>query len=196
MSAPDHSPGHHPRRRGGGDVIDLSALDQGLNQHDVQMVFDFRDYHYAQNVFMVRTNQVKKDPEPFRLLMQAYNDAVRRMYADPSYALTTALKFWGQGTTEDVVRPEPDFYMKDEWKRRMWFTKELYDACKDVLLNSGAFPTNDFPSYELLTSTFPLVGRCVDAGPGREPQQLGGKECLRALPAAEHPTCIRSAGSE
>jgi len=59
------------------------ALDQGLNQHDVQMVFDFRDYHYAQNVFMVRTNQVKKDPDPFRLLMQAYNEAVQRMYADP-----------------------------------------------------------------------------------------------------------------
>ena len=42
------------------------ALDQGINQHEVQMVFDFRDYHYAQNVFMVRTNEVKKDPEPFR----------------------------------------------------------------------------------------------------------------------------------
>jgi ABC-type nitrate/sulfonate/bicarbonate transport system substrate-binding protein len=130
------------------------ALDQGFNQHDVQMVFDFRDYHYAQNVFMVRTNQVKKDPEQFRLLMRAYNEAVQRMYADPSYALTTALKFWGQGTTEDVVKAELDFYMKNEWKETR-FTKELYDACKDVLLNSGAFPTNDFPSYESLTQNAP-----------------------------------------
>src|SRR6185437_6974959 len=69
------------------------ALDQGLSQHAVQMVFDFRDYRYAQNVFMVRTNAVKKNSEPFRLFMQAYNEAVRRMYADPGYALATAKKY-------------------------------------------------------------------------------------------------------
>jgi len=130
------------------------ALDQGLSQHQVQMVFDFRDYHYAQNVFMVRTNQVKKDAEPFRLLMQAYNEAVQRMYADPAYAASTAEKFWGQGTPEDVLKAELDFYLKDEWKETR-FTRELYDACKDVLLNSGAFPTNDFPSYESVTQDTP-----------------------------------------
>ncbi len=130
------------------------ALDQGLSQHEVQMVFDFRDYRYAQNVFMVRTNQVKKDAEPFRLLMQAYNQAVARMYADPSYAASTAQKFWGQGTTEDVLRSELDFYMKDEWKETR-FTHALYDACKDVLLNSGDFPTSNFPSYESLTQSAP-----------------------------------------
>lgn len=130
------------------------ALDQGLSQHEVQMVFDFRDYRYAQNVFMVRTNQVKKDAEPFRLLMQAYNQAVARMYADPSYAASTAQKFWGQGTTEDVLKSELDFYMKDEWKETR-FTRALYDACKDVLLNSGDFPTSNFPSYESLTQSAP-----------------------------------------
>lgn len=130
------------------------ALDQGLSQHEVQMVFDFRDYRYAQNVFMVRTNQIKKDAEPFRLLMQAYNEAVARMYADPSYAASTAQKFWGQGTTEDVLKSELDFYMKDEWKETR-FTHALYDACKDVLLNSGDFPTSNFPSYESLTQSAP-----------------------------------------
>lgn len=130
------------------------ALDQGIDQHEVQMVFDFRDYHYAQNVFMVRTNQVKKDPEPFRLLMQAYNEAVQRMYADPSYAASTAQKFWGQGTSEDVLKSELDFYIKAEWKETR-FTRELYDACKDVLLNSGDFPTDNFPSYELMTQNAP-----------------------------------------
>lgn len=130
------------------------ALDQGLSQHAVQMVFDFRDYRYAQNVFMVRTNQVKKDPEPFRRLMQAYNDAVQRMYADPSYALSTAIKYWGQGTTQDIVKSELDFYMKDEWKETR-FTPELYNACKDVLLNSGDFPTSNFPSYDSLIQNAP-----------------------------------------
>jgi hypothetical protein len=118
------------------------------------MVFDFRDYRYAQNVFMVRTNDVKKNSEPFRLFMQAYNEAVQRMYADPSYTLATAMKYWSQGTTEDVVKSELDFYMKDEWKETR-FTRELYDACKDVLLNSGDFPAGNFPSYESLTQDAP-----------------------------------------
>ncbi len=130
------------------------ALDQGLSQNSVQMVFDFRDYRYGQNVFMVRTNDIKKDSEPFRLLMQAYSEAVARMYADPDYALSTALKYWGQGTTEDVVKSELNFYMKDEWKETR-FTRELYDACKDVLLNSGDFPAGNFPSYESLTQNAP-----------------------------------------
>jgi len=130
------------------------ALDLGLSQHEVQMVFDFRDYRYAQNVFMVRTNQVKKDPELFRLFMQAYNQAVQRMYADPAYALSTAMKYWGQGTTEDIVKSELAFYMKSEWKETR-FTPELYNACKDVLLNSGDFPTGNFPSFESLSQHAP-----------------------------------------
>ena len=130
------------------------ALDQGLSQNSVQMVFDFRDYRYAQNVFMVRTNEVKKDSEPFRLFMQAYNQAVGRMYADPGYALSTAMKYWSQGTSADVVKSELAFYMKDEWKETR-FTRELYAACKDVLLNSGDFPTGNFPSYESLTQDAP-----------------------------------------
>ncbi|HEX5305699.1 MAG TPA: ABC transporter substrate-binding protein, partial [Dyella sp.] len=130
------------------------ALDEGLSKHQVQIVFDFRKYPYAQNVFMTRTNQVKADPEPFRLFMQAYSDAVKKMYADPDYALKTAIKFWGQGTSTDVVKSELAFYMEDEWKETR-FTRALYEACKDVLLNSGDFPTSNFPSYESLTQNAP-----------------------------------------
>ena len=130
------------------------ALDQGLSSGQLQIVFDFRPYQYAQNVFMARTSQVKQDPTPFRLFMQAYNAAVKRMYADPDYTWKTALKYWGQGTSPDVVKSELDFYMKDEWKETR-FTPALYDACKDVLLNSGDFPTTNFPSYESLTQYAP-----------------------------------------
>lgn len=130
------------------------ALDEGLSSGAVQIAFDFRQYQYAQNVFMARTEQVKKNPTPYKLFMQAYNQAVQKMYADPDYTLKTALKYWGQGTTEQVVKSELDFYMKSEWKETR-FTKGLYDACKDVLLSSGAFPTSNFPSYESLTQDAP-----------------------------------------
>jgi hypothetical protein len=130
------------------------ALDEGLSDSSVQIVFDFRPFPYAQNVFMARTKEVRADAEPYRLFMQAYNDAVKKMYADPDYTLKTALHFWGQGTQEDVVKSELAFYMQAEWKETR-FTRALYDACKDVLLNSNDFPTTNFPSYELVTRDAP-----------------------------------------
>ncbi len=130
------------------------ALDEGLSSGRVQMVFDFRQYPYAQNVFMVRSRKLKADPEPFRLFMEAYNAAVKKMYADPAYTLRTAMKYWGQGTSESVVKSELAFYMKYEWKETA-FPPSLYAACKDVLLHSGDFPTSNFPSYEAVTRYWP-----------------------------------------
>jgi ABC-type nitrate/sulfonate/bicarbonate transport system substrate-binding protein len=130
------------------------ALDEGLSDASVQIVFDFRQYPYGSNVFMARTKEVQADPTPYRLFMQAYNDALKKMYADPGYTLQTALKYWGQGTPESVVKSELDFYMKTEWKDTR-FTRALYEACKDVLLNSNDFPTANFPSYELVTRDAP-----------------------------------------
>ncbi len=130
------------------------ALDEGLSSGQVQMVFDFRKYPYAQNVFMVRANQAKSDPTPFKLFMAAYNAAVAKMYADPAYTLKTAMQYWGQGTTEAVVKSELRFYMKYEWKQT-GFPRSLYAACRDVLLHSGDFPTSHFPSYEEVTRYAP-----------------------------------------
>lgn len=130
------------------------ALDEGLANGSVQIAFDFRKYPYAQNVFMVRTRELKADPTPFKLFMQAYNDAVTKMYADPDYTLKSAMKFWSQGTSESVVKAELAFYMKYEWKETT-FPRSLYDATRDVLLHSGDFPTENFPSYESVTKYAP-----------------------------------------
>ncbi len=130
------------------------ALDEGLSSGQVRILFDFRQFPYGSNVFMVRTSQMKADPTPFRLFMQAYNDAVQKMYADPDYTMKSAMKYWGQGTSEDVVRSELAFYMDKEWKDTK-FTQALYEACRDVLLNSGTFPKSNFPSYDSLTRDAP-----------------------------------------
>lgn len=130
------------------------ALDDGLSSGAVQIAFDFRNYPYASNVFVARTTQVKQNPTPYRLFMQAYNQAVQKMYADPDYTMKTAMKYWGQGATEAVVKSELEFYMNKEWKETS-FTQDLYNACKDVLLNSGDFPTDNFPSYASLTQDVP-----------------------------------------
>jgi ABC-type nitrate/sulfonate/bicarbonate transport system substrate-binding protein len=129
------------------------ALDEGLSSGQVRIIFDFRQYPYGSNVFMVRTRQ-KADPTPFRLFMQAYNDAVSKMYADLDYTMKSAMKYWGQGTTADVVRSELAFYMDKEWKDTR-FTQALYEASRDVLLNSGTFPKSNFPSYDSLTRDVP-----------------------------------------
>ena len=130
------------------------ALDEGLASGAVQIVFDFRQYPYAQNVFVARTAELKADPVPFTLFMRAYNEAVKKMYADPAYALKSAMQYWGQGTSKDVVKAELAFYMKYEW-RGTAFTRPLYEACRDVLLHSGDFPPGNFPSYSSVTRYAP-----------------------------------------
>lgn len=134
------------------------ALDEGLAKGTVQIVFDFRKYPYAQNVFMARTKQVKAGPTPYKLLMQAYNDAVNKLESDPTFAFQAAKKYWGQGTDDQTIKSELDFYLNKEWKNTA-FTEDLYNASRDVLLKSGSgFPSQNFPSYKDMTQDAPSLG--------------------------------------
>ena len=92
------------------------ALDDGLSSGAVQITFDFRNYPLRVQRLRRAQQPSEAEPDPYRLFMQAYNQAVQKMYADPDYTLKTAMKYWGQGTTEAVVKSELDFYMKSEWK--------------------------------------------------------------------------------
>lgn len=130
------------------------ATEVGLANNEIQIAFDFRKHPYAQNVFMGRTDQVKADPTPYKLLMEAYNAAVNKMLSNPSFALAQAQKYWGKNSDPAILKKELDFYMRDEWKGTK-FTKALYDATKKVLLSSGDFPTTNFPSYESVTKYAP-----------------------------------------
>lgn len=134
------------------------ALDEGLARKSIQMVFDFRGFPYAQNVFMARTKEVKADAKPYQLFMQAYNDAVNKLESDPAYAMASAKKYWGQGTSDEILKTELDFYLKHEWKDTS-FPQKLYQDSRDVLLKSGSgFPSANFPSYEDVTKDAPKLG--------------------------------------
>lgn len=134
------------------------ALDEGLADHSVRIVFDFRNNPYAQNVFMARTNEVKADGQPYKLFMQAYDAAVSKLESDPAYATAQAEKYWSQGTSASVLKSELDFYVNQEWKDTS-FPQSLYDASKSVLLASGTgFSASTFPSYEDVTQYAPKLG--------------------------------------
>ncbi len=131
------------------------ALDEGLSSGAVQIAFDFRQYQYAQNIFMARTDQVKKNPAPYKLFMQACRSRrSRKCMPTPTIPSKPRLNTGAREQPNRCVKSELDFYMKSEWKETR-FTQGLYDACKDVLLNSGAFPTTNFPSYKSLTQDAP-----------------------------------------
>jgi ABC-type nitrate/sulfonate/bicarbonate transport system substrate-binding protein len=134
------------------------ALDEGLSNNSVQMVFDFRNFAYAQNVFMARANEVKANGEPYQLFMKAYNDAVSKLESDPEYALAAARQYWGQGASDTTLRSELDFYLNHEWKDTT-FPQSLYNASRDVLVSSGSgFAAQNFPTYEDVTKYAPKVG--------------------------------------
>jgi ABC-type nitrate/sulfonate/bicarbonate transport system substrate-binding protein len=68
------------------------ALEQGLDNGSVKMVYDFRKNAYAQNVFMARTKELKADPSVYANFMKAYNDAINKLESDPTYAFQAAKK--------------------------------------------------------------------------------------------------------
>ena len=134
------------------------ALEEGLNDKSAQITYDFRDHEYAQNVFMARTKEVKADAKPYKLFMQAYNDAVNKLESDPAYALANARKYWGKGTTDATLKQELDFFLKNEWKTTD-FPRSLYDTTRGVLLSADSgFTAQTFPSYQELTQNAPKLG--------------------------------------
>lgn len=134
------------------------ALDEGLADHSVKIVYDFRNFPYAQNVFMGRTSEIESNGQPYKLFMQAYDAAVARIESDPAFATSAAEKYWGQGTSDSVLKSELDFYVTKEWKNTR-FTQELYDQSRNVLLASGSgFSSATFPTYEDVTQHAPKLG--------------------------------------
>lgn len=131
------------------------ALDQGLADGSVKIVYDFRKNAYAQNVFMARTKQLKANPTPYANFMKAYQEAVNKLESDPAFAMQAAQKYWGQGATPSLLKAELNFYLNDEWKGTN-FPESLYDSSKSVLLNSDSgFTASTFPSYKEMTSGAP-----------------------------------------
>ncbi|WP_100346020.1 ABC transporter substrate-binding protein [Compostimonas suwonensis] len=136
-------------------ILFSPALEQGLGDGSVKVVFDFRDFPNGQNVFYARNNDIEKDGSKFSSYMKAYTAAVEKMESDPDYAFAAAKKYYGTGLSDDVLHQILDFYLEKEWSETE-FTQASYDASKDMLLNSSSgFEEATFPSYEEITKGAP-----------------------------------------
>ncbi|CAN5365504.1 hypothetical protein BH10ACT7_BH10ACT7_30190 [soil metagenome] len=136
-------------------ILFSPALEKGLGDGSVKIIYDFREFPNGQNVFYARNNDLTQDPEKFSAYMQAYTAAVEKMLDDPDYAFAAAKKYYGEGLSDDVLAEILDFYLHSEWSETT-FTEDSYDASKDMLLNSDSgFEEATFPTYEEITKEAP-----------------------------------------
>lgn len=136
-------------------ILFSPALEQGLNDDSVKIIFDFREFPNGQNVFYGRTSEIAKDPDKYSAYMKAYSAAVEKLESDHDYAFAAAKKYYGKGLDDDTLETILDFYLTKEWAETE-FTEDSYDASRDMLLHSGSgFEESTFPSYEDMTKGAP-----------------------------------------
>jgi NitT/TauT family transport system substrate-binding protein len=123
----------------------------------VQLIHNYgQDELMPSIVFTARTEDVRKNPEPFANFMKSYRETMQRMKSDPAFALQAAKDEWGSSTEDDVLQAELKEFLDDPgvWSVDGQFTRELYDNGREMLISSGV-DAGDFPSYEQLTQHAP-----------------------------------------
>jgi ABC-type nitrate/sulfonate/bicarbonate transport system substrate-binding protein len=136
-------------------ILFSPALEQGLADKAVKIIYDFRSFPNGQNVFYARSSELAKDPAKYQKYMKAYTAAVQKMQADPDFAFAQAKKYYGKNLSDDTLREILAFYLKNEWAQTQ-FTQASYDATRDVLLNSDSgFTEQNIPSFADITKGAP-----------------------------------------
>jgi ABC-type nitrate/sulfonate/bicarbonate transport system substrate-binding protein len=136
-------------------VLFSPALEQGLSDKSIKVVFDFRKFPYGQNVFYARNSQLKADKSKYVAYMAAYTAAVNKMKSDPAFAFAQAKKYYGAGLSDATLHTILDFYMTKEWDLTQ-FSAASYKASQDMLVNSGSgFTASTIPSFADITKDTP-----------------------------------------
>jgi NitT/TauT family transport system substrate-binding protein len=126
------------------------ALSAGLADHSVKIVQDLRQYPFATGVFVARVNDLKADPTPYKIFLQSYEQAIAQLDASPSYALKEAEKYYGQGATTATLKSELAISEKYYWTT-ISFPESLFNSTKQLLIQSGDFKSQGFPTYQQMT---------------------------------------------
>lgn len=136
-------------------VLFSPALEQGLSDKSIKILFDFRKFPNGQNVFYARNKDLAKNSKKYGEWIKAYSDAVKKLQDDPAFAFAQAKKYYGQGLSDDTLHQILDFYVKQEWAQTE-FNQQSYDATKDVLVNSDSgFTPSNIPGFADITKQTP-----------------------------------------
>ena len=148
-------------------------LETAQSNHTVQTVYDFRVEQglQASLVFTARTAAVRANPAPYQVFMRTYRQIMNRFRTDPAYAMKMATAEWGATTSAADLQSQLAAYLTNPgiWSPDCVYTVVLYTNTRQLLLDSGLFTADGFPTYRQLTQYAPPLGAPERAGLGTGP---------------------------
>jgi ABC-type nitrate/sulfonate/bicarbonate transport system substrate-binding protein len=146
---------------GNAQAVQLQSplLEAQLGAKTVQVVFDFQKDLTPSLVVTARTSAVRANPAPYAAFMTAFKQVMQRMKSDSAFALATAKQAYGDSTPDSDLQLELDAYLSSPgiWSLDGVFTEELYNNGRSLLLDSGVYKADTYPSYQQLTQYAPKV---------------------------------------
>jgi len=134
-------------------------LETAQSNHTVQTVYDFRVEQglQASLVFTARTAAVRANPAPNQVFMRTYRQIMNRFRTDPAYAMKMATAEWGATTSAADLQSQLAAYLTNPgiWSPDCVYTVVLYTNTRQLLLDSGLFTADGFPTYRQLTQYAP-----------------------------------------
>ncbi len=134
-------------------------LETAQSNHTVQTVYDFRVEQglQASLVFTARTAAVRANPAPYQVFMRTYRQIMNRFRTDPAYAMKMATAEWGATTSAADLQSQLAAYLTNPgiWSPDCVYTVVLYTNTRQLLLDSGLFTADGFPTYRQLTQYAP-----------------------------------------
>jgi ABC-type nitrate/sulfonate/bicarbonate transport system substrate-binding protein len=130
-------------------------LTQELDAGKVQIVDDMRGQPFAAVTVVARVSDIKKDPGAYCAYQESLSDAITKLTSDPSYAAKAGQAL--MGSTSDAADNLIEY---KEATSQIWytdgkFTQSQYNGTKQILIASGAFKAQGFPSYQALVAANP-----------------------------------------
>ncbi len=127
------------------------AIDSGA----VRVVGDWEALPYPNLVSIVRTRDLKVNPEKFNRFQAAMRDILKRFQNDRPFALRMA-KLSYPNETDGNLAAQLDFALKVYWSPLNGdLDRDLYDRAVDVLVGSGMVTKDKMPSFETLIVRLP-----------------------------------------
>jgi ABC-type nitrate/sulfonate/bicarbonate transport system substrate-binding protein len=142
---------------GSADAVQLTEpiLGQQLSAGKIQVVDDMRRQGYAAVTVLARTKDVKKNPKAYCAYQSALGDAMQKLINDPDYAATAGAALMGQAVSAADNKIQYQEAVSSTWEPHGKFTQAQYDSTKQILVATGAFKDDGFPTYQDLVKDNP-----------------------------------------
>lgn len=126
------------------------ALDSGI----ARVVGDWEAMPFPNLVSIVRTKDLKENPEKFIRYQSAMKSVIHRFKTDRAFALKMAKLSYPNTSTEELSK-DLDFAARVYWSGNGDMTRNLYDQTADLMVGSARISKADMPSFASVVETLP-----------------------------------------